>query len=290
MQAVGESVAKPLEYYDNNVGGLLTVLKCTRAAGVKRFVFSSSATVYGSGAAPFTEASLTGVVRAHAGGGDSRYSSPHVHRPPPTTRAQGVLSPYGQTKVMAEQILRDVAHADSSMGIVLLRYFNPVGAHPSGTIGEDPAGVPNNLLPYIQRVASGRLPQLTVHGSDYPTPDGTAQRDYIHVCDLAAGHLSALQWLARRPAGGALGVFNLGTGVKYSVLDVVTAFERASGRTVPYVVGPRRTGDAAAVWADPSYAATELGWRATRSLDDMCADAWRWVEHNPHGYGPAATT
>lgn len=193
------------------------------------------------------------------------------------------MSPYGQTKVMAEQILRDVAAADSSMGIVMLRYFNPVGAHASGTIGEDPTGIPNNLLPYIQRVAAGRLPSLTVHGTDYDTPDGTAQRDYIHVCDLAVGHLRALQWLARH-AAGALGVFNVGTGTRHSVLDMVAAYARASGRDIPYTLGPRRAGDAPAVWADVTKAAAELGWRAERSLDDMCADSWRWVVNNPYGF------
>lgn len=199
--------------------------------------------------------------------------------------AQGILSPYGQTKYMAEQILRDFQHANPTFGVVALRYFNPVGAHPSGTIGEDPSGIPNNLMPYIQRVAVGRLPKLTVHGSDYPSsPDGTAQRDYIHVVDLAQGHLAALSWFESH-GGGGYDVFNLGTGNKHSVLEVVAAYERACGRKIAYELGPRRPGDAPAAWADPAKAKAELGWEAKLGIDRMCADSWRWVSTNPHGYG-----
>jgi len=224
--------------------------------------------VYGSGSPPFTEESTTGV---------------------------GILSPYGQSKAMAEQVLRDCAAADPALGVVLLRYFNPVGAHPSGTIGEDPRGIPNNLVPVIQRVAVGKMPELSVYGTDYATPDGTAQRDYIHVMDLAAGHMAALRWLDRKAAAAAsssggdgssslLGVFNLGSGVKHTVLEVVASFERACGRKVPYKLAPRRAGDVPAVWADCSRAAAELGWSVKLGLDAMCEDSWRWASRNPDGY------
>lgn len=188
---------------------------------------------------------------------------------------------------MAEVILKDFQAANPSFGVVLLRYFNPVGAHISGTIGEDPAGIPNNLVPYIQRVAVGRLPKLTVHGSDYPTRDGTAERDYIHVVDLAMGHLSAINWFGKHSEGG-LGVFNLGTGTKYSVLEVVAAFEKASGKKIPYELGPRRAGDVVSVWADASKAKTELGWEAKLGIERMCEDAWRWVSNNPEGFASAS--
>jgi UDP-glucose 4-epimerase len=193
-------------------------------------------------------------------------------------------SPYGRTKLHIEEMLRDVAASEPGWRIVLLRYFNPVGAHPSGRIGEDPAGIPNNLMPYAMQVAVGRLDHLTVFGGDYPTPDGTGVRDYIHVVDLAEGHLAALQALGR--VDGAIAV-NLGTGTGYSVLDVVRAASKAAGRDIPYEIGPRRPGDIAAVWADPAHARSLLGWSASRTLDDMCADHWRWQESNPEGYGSA---
>ena len=234
-------------------------------------VFSSSATVYGDGTPPFKETSQTGV---------------------------GITNPYGWTKYMAERILTDVQASAPAMGVVLLRYFNPVGGHRSGTMGEDPAGVPNNLMPYIQRVAAGRLRQLTVYGDDWATEDGTALRDYLHVVDLARGHLAALNWVfaqeeARRAAAGAAGasgggvceVFNLGTGRPASVKQVITAFEAASQKPVPYVVGPRRPGDVQGSWADASKAAHMLGWNAEKTLAEMCEDSWRWVSENPTGYG-----
>ena len=236
-------------------------------------VFSSSATLYGGrGTPPFDESSPIGA---------------------------DILSPYGQTKYMAEVILQDAGAADASLRIALLRYFNPVGAHASGTIGEDPRGIPNNLVPVIQRVAAGKLAKLTIFGSDYATPDGTAQRDFIHVCDLAAGHVAALAWLAalpaQRPAGAAganVGVFNLGTGVKSTVLEVVAAFEAACGFKIPVEMGPRRVGDSPACWASTERAAAVLGWRAQHGLQRMIEDAWRWASRNPDGYDtkpPAAS-
>ena len=192
------------------------------------------------------------------------------------------------TKHMAEQILRDYQAAAPASAVVLLRYFNPVGAHASGTIGEDPAGIPNNLMPYLQRVASGRLPKLVIHGSDYETVDGTGMRDYIHVVDLAAGHVKALEWLHAHAAAGGVGLFNLGTGKPSSVLQVIAAYERASGARIPYEVGPRRPGDVASSYAIPDKAEAELGWKAQLGLDRMCEDSWRWVSHNPAGYGGAA--
>jgi UDP-glucose 4-epimerase len=245
-----------------------------REHGVRELVFSSSATVYGGGATP-------------AGGYDESAGV-----------GVGILSPYGQTKYMAEVILRDACAAEPALRVAILRYFNPVGAHPSGSIGEDPRGIPNNLVPVIQRVAVGKLPRLTVFGSDYATPDGTAQRDYIHVVDLAEGHVAALAWLAALPAAGAgagagapapapganVGIFNLGTGTKSSVLEVVAAFERACGAKIPVEMAPRRAGDAAAVWANTDKAARVLGWRAKRDLACMVEDSWRWASKNPDGY------
>ena len=245
LKAVGESISKPLDYYENNLAGLVTVLAAVRAYGIKEFVFSSSATVYGNAPPPFTESTPVGV---------------------------GITNPYGQTKYIAEIILRDFTAANPTVAVACLRYFNPVGAHSSGTIGEDPKGVPNNLMPFIQRVAVGKYPSLAVHGSDYETPDGTAQRDYIHVVDLAKGHVKAVQWLQNRVSGGNGGmeIINLGTGQAISVLEMVKAFETASGKKIPYKLGPRRAGDVPAVWADAEKAKTLLGWTAELNLDDMC--------------------
>ena len=253
LKAVGESVAQPLAYYDNNVGGTVALVETMATHGVKRIVFSSSATVYGDPASvPIREDFPTG----------------------PT-------NPYGRTKWMLEYVLRDVAAADPQWHVALLRYFNPVGAHRSGQIGEDPNGIPNNLMPYVSQVAIGRLPQLQVFGGDYPTPDGTGVRDYIHVVDLALGHVRAVE---RLMAGHGVLTLNLGTGQGYSVLDVVRAFEQASGRPVPYRIAPRRAGDIAQCYADPARAAAELGWRAQHGLREMCEDAWRWQSDNPQGY------
>ncbi len=252
-KAVGESVAQPLAYYDNNLQGLIGVLQAMDAAGCRRMVFSSSATVYGDPASvPIDEGF-------------------------PTT----ATNPYGWTKLMGEQILRDLGKADARWNIVLLRYFNPVGAHPSGRIGEDPDGLPNNLMPYVSQVAVGRLPRLRVFGDDYPTPDGTGVRDYIHVVDLALGHVRALE---RIEALTGVSTLNLGTGRGYSVLEMVKAFEAASGREVPYEIVERRPGDVAACWADPARARELLGWTAVRDLQAMCEDAWRWQRLNPRGY------
>ena len=254
LKAVGESVARPLAYYDNNVSGTVALLECMQDAGVKSLVFSSSATVYGDPArVPITE--------------DMPLSA---------------TNPYGRSKLMVEDILRDLFCSDDSWRIALLRYFNPVGAHPSGLIGEDPNGIPNNLMPFVSQVAIGKRPFLSVFGGDYPTPDGTGVRDYIHVVDLAQGHVAALDALARQ--SGVLTV-SLGTGKGYSVLDMVKAFEVASGREIPYRVVERRTGDIAVCYADPTLARTLLGWSARLSLADMCADSWRWQSGNPDGYG-----
>lgn len=248
LKAVGESVAKPAMYYDNNVSGTLVLLKAMQAAGVKNMVFSSSATVYGdAGQPPFRE----------------DYPS------------LGATNPYGRSKLMVEQILGDVAKAEAGWKVVLLRYFNPVGAHASATIGEDPNGIPNNLMPYVSQVAVGKLEQLSVWGNDYPTSDGTGVRDYIHVVDLALGHVAAVKALPRLEAVNAI---NLGTGRGNSVLEVVAAFERASGRRVPFRIAPRRPGDVAASFANAERAAQVLGWRAQRDLDAMCRDAWRWQQ------------
>jgi UDP-glucose 4-epimerase len=253
LKAVGESVQNPLAYYDNNVVGTVRLLEAMGECGVKTLVFSSSATVYGDPQRlPLTE-----------------------DHPLSTT------NPYGQTKLVIEDMLRDMFRSDTSWHISILRYFNPVGAHSSGLIGEDPQGTPNNLLPFVAQVAVGRRPFLNVWGGDYDTPDGTGVRDYIHVVDLALGHLKALARLSQHTECQAI---NLGTGVGYSVLDMVKAFEQASGKPVPYQVAPRRAGDIAACYADPANAFNLLGWRAERGLDAMCADAWRWQSGNPNGY------
>lgn len=252
-KAVGESVRIPLAYYDNNLGGLIALAEAMAAHGVKRLVFSSSATVYGDPASvPIDEGFPTSAT-----------------------------NPYGRTKLMSEEILRDAAAADPDWKIVLLRYFNPVGADESGAIGEDPNGLPNNLMPYVSQVAVGKLGELQVFGNDYPTPDGTGVRDYIHVVDLAHGHVCAVEAFDALPA---VSTFNLGTGRGYSVLEVVRAFEAASGRPVPYRIVPRRPGDVAECWANPARACEILGWSATRDLDAMCRDAWRWQQGNPDGY------
>lgn len=254
LKAVGESMAQPLRYYDNNVHGSQVLLQACADAGVFKFVFSSSATVYGEPAEmPISEAC-------------------HVGQP---------TNPYGRSKLMVEDILRDVSASDPRWRIAILRYFNPVGAHQSGLIGEDPNGIPNNLLPYIAQVAVGKLPELAVFGDVYPTPDGTGVRDYIHVLDLAEGHLRALEALQTRTGAH---VWNLGTGQGYSVLEMVRAFEAASGKTVPYRVAPRRPGDIGTCYADPGKAERELGWRAQRGLDEMMRDAWHWQSMNPDGY------
>jgi UDP-glucose 4-epimerase len=255
LKAVGESVQKPLLYYENNVGGTFVLLQAMQAHGVRRLVFSSSATVYG-------DPEQLPLVETHG------------LRP---------TNPYGRTKLMIEQILADHAAADAQFSYAALRYFNPAGAHPSGRIGEDPRGIPNNLFPYIARVAAGRLERLNVWGNDYATPDGTGVRDYLHVMDLARGHLAALDYLARRERSITV---NLGTGRGYSVLEAVRAFERASGRAIPLTVAPRRPGDVAQCYADPSLAARELGWRAELGLEQMCQDAWRWQAGNPDGLAP----
>ncbi len=253
LKAVGESVDRPIEYYDNNVGGTLALCRAMAEAGVRKLVFSSSATVYGDpDAVPVRE--------------------DHPLRP---------TNPYGHSKAMIETILQDLFRSDPAWKIALLRYFNPVGAHESGLIGEDPGGVPNNLLPFIAQVAVGRREALNVYGNDYPTPDGTGVRDYIHVVDLARGHLAALEKLAT--TSEVLSV-NLGTGRGYSVLEMVEAFRRASGRDIPYRIVARRPGDVAACYADPALAARLLGWRAERGLERICRDAWRWQSMNPDGY------
>ena len=255
-KAVGESVSKPLEYYANNLGGLFSVCEAMRAAGCGRIVFSSSATVYGvPEQLPITEEAPLSAT-----------------------------NPYGQTKLMGETLLRDLVASDPRWKVATLRYFNPVGAHESGLIGEDPRGTPNNLMPYVAQVAVGRRPHLQVSGDDYATPDGTGVRDYIHVCDLAEGHVAALRYLF--DADASLTV-NLGTGQGYSVLDVIHAYARASGRRIPHVVVPRRPGDVAACYADPTRAAKLLGWRAQLDLDRMCADSWRWQSLNPNGFEAA---
>lgn len=254
LKAVGESVARPLEYYDVNVNGTLMLAKAMNEAGVFNLVFSSSATVYGSPESmPINEQCAVG----------------------------GTTNPYGTSKLMVEKMLQDVAASDERWSIALLRYFNPVGAHESGLIGEDPSGVPNNLLPYVTQVAVGQRERLSVFGGDYPTEDGTGVRDYIHVVDLAAGHLRAIEYIAARKG---VSIFNLGTGRGYSVLEIVAAFERVTGRKVPYAIMPRRAGDIAECWSDPARAKHELGWVARRSLEQMLADAWRWQSQNPNGF------
>lgn len=254
LKAVGESTQIPLKYYNNNLGGTFTLLKVLAAHKCKNIVFSSSATVYG------------------------QPQSVPIREDFPTP---GCTNPYGWTKLMMEQVFRDVQKADPEWNTVILRYFNPIGAHESGMIGEDPAGIPNNLLPYVAQVAVGRLKELSVFGNDYPTPDGTGIRDYIHVVDLAIGHLRAIEKLAEKPG---FKVYNLGTGNGYSVLQIVKAFEAASGKSVPYAIKPRRPGDIAECWADPALAATELHWKAERGIEKMCEDLWRWQSMNPYGY------
>ncbi len=255
FKAVGESTAMPLAYYANNLGGLLTTCRVMQRHGSRRLVFSSSATVYGDPESlPLRE--------------DARLSA---------------TNPYGQTKLMGEQILRDLGASDPAWQSAILRYFNPVGAHESGRIGEDPRGVPNNLMPYVAQVAVGRRPELTVFGNDYPTPDGTGVRDYIHVVDLAEGHVAALQRLFSHDGSFTV---NLGTGQGYSVLDVVAAYAKASGREVPYRVAARRAGDVAACYADPAMAHQLLGWQARHGLARMCADSWRWQSTHPNGFNP----
>ncbi len=253
LKAVGESVAQPLDYYINNLVGTLNLCQAMKKFAVKNIVFSSSATVYGD---------------------------------PETVPIQedfplSCTNPYGRTKLMIEEILSDLQVADSDWNIILLRYFNPVGAHKSGRIGEDPNGIPNNLVPYISQVAVGKLGELSVYGDDYPTPDGTGVRDYIHVVDLALGHLKALEKLADKP--GVM-VYNLGTGQGYSVLEMVKAFEKASGKKVGYKIIGRRPGDIATCYADPTLARQELGWKVSRGLQEMCEDTWRWQTQNPHGF------
>jgi UDP-glucose 4-epimerase len=257
FKAVGESVSRPLDYYTNNLGSTLSLLRAMARHDVSRLVFSSSATVYGASPVPYREDQLD------AAGGI------------------GAASPYGWTKAMQEQILRDVAPAQG-VRVALLRYFNPVGAHPSGEIGEDPQGVPNNLMPFLAQVAIGRRPVLEVFGDDYPTADGTCERDYIHVEDLAAGHVAALEHLDAM--ADPVRSFNLGGGVGTSVLELIHAFERAIGRELPHRVVGRRAGDLPAYWADTTRAREELGWVATRTIDDMCADTWRWQQQNPEGF------
>ncbi|MBO1519736.1 UDP-glucose 4-epimerase GalE [Oceanisphaera pacifica] len=255
LKAVGESVEQPLRYYDNNVNGTLVLVNAMQKAGVFKLVFSSSATVYGEPQQmPITEDFTVG----------------------------GTTNPYGTSKLMVEQVLQDVAKSDARWSIALLRYFNPVGAHESGLIGEDPNGIPNNLLPYISQVAVGRLAELSVFGDDYATPDGTGVRDYIHVVDLALGHLKALSRIAEH---SGVSIYNLGTGQGYSVLEMIKAFEQASDKPVPFNVAPRRAGDIAECWADASKAKQELGWQAERGLKQMMTDAWRWQAKNPQGFG-----
>lgn len=254
LKAVGESVAKPVEYYTNNVAGTLTLIDVMRKHNVKNIVFSSSATVYGSPAfIPITEECPKGQC----------------------------TNPYGWTKSMLEQILTDVQFADKEWNVILLRYFNPIGAHKSGTIGENPNGIPNNLMPYITQVAVGKLKELGVFGNDYDTPDGTGVRDYIHVVDLALGHVKAIEKIQENPG---LKVYNLGTGKGYSVLDIVKNFEEATGVKIPYVIKDRRPGDIATCYSDASLAKKELGWEAKRDLKEMCEDSWRWQSNNPQGY------
>ncbi|MGL5953070.1 UDP-glucose 4-epimerase [Providencia rustigianii] len=254
LKAVGESVEKPIEYYDVNVNGTLVLARCMQNAGVKSLIFSSSATVYGEPTSlPITEDFPTGNTQ----------------------------SPYGTSKYMVERCLSDLYQADKAWSISLLRYFNPVGAHSSGLMGEDPQGIPNNLTPYIAQVAIGRRPKLTVYGNDYPTVDGTGVRDYIHVMDLADGHVAALNKLGEK---AGLHIYNLGTGNGNSVLQVLHAFEKAAGKPIPYVFEARRAGDIAEYWSSPAKATAELGWHATRTIDDMAADTWRWQLHNPNGY------
>lgn len=254
LKSVGESVAKPLEYYENNMVATFVLVDVMRKHGCKNIIFSSSATVYGDPAMiPITEECPKGYC----------------------------TNPYGQTKWMLEEVLKDVHHADPEWNVVLLRYFNPIGAHPSGKIGEDPNGIPNNLMPYITQVAVGKREELGVFGNDYDTPDGTGVRDYIHVCDLAAGHVCALKAIE---CNCGLAVYNLGTGHGYSVLDVVKAFEKANGIKIKYSIKPRRAGDIATCYCNPAKAKAELGWEAHYGIEEMCRDSWNWQKNNPNGY------
>lgn len=254
LKAVGESVAKPLEYYENNMNGVFVLVDVMRKHGCKNIIFSSSATVYGDPAIiPITEECPKGVC----------------------------TNPYGWTKSMLEQVLIDVQKADPEWNVVLLRYFNPIGAHESGTIGENPNGIPNNLMPYITQTAVGKRKELGIFGNDYDTPDGTGVRDYIHVCDLASGHVAALKAITENKG---LAIYNLGTGHGYSVLDVVNAFKKVNGVDVPYVIKPRRPGDIATCYCNPAKAKAELGWEARHGIEDMCRDSWNWQKNNPNGY------
>ena len=256
-KAVGESVSKPIEYYSNNLACTLNILDVMRRHNCHNIIFSSSATVYGDPASvPIREDFPVG----------------------------GTTNPYGTTKVFTERILTDCCHADPELNVALLRYFNPIGAHPSGLIGEDPNGIPNNLVPYIAKVAVGKLEKVHVFGNDYPTPDGTGVRDYIHVVDLARGHVAAIKKLEQKPG---LFICNLGTGHGYSVLDVINAFSKACGKEIPYVIDPRRPRDIAECWCDPSKAKRELGWEAQYGIEEMCAHSWNWQSHNPDGYKTA---
>ena len=256
-KAVGESVSKPIEYYSNNLACTLNILDVMRRHNCHNIIFSSSATVYGDPASvPIREDFPVG----------------------------GTTNPYGTTKVFTERILTDCCKADPELNVALLRYFNPIGAHPSGLIGEDPNGIPNNLVPYIAKVAVGKLEKVHVFGNDYPTPDGTGVRDYIHVVDLARGHVAAIKKLEQKPG---LFICNLGTGHGYSVLDVINAFSKACGKEIPYVIDPRRPGDIAECWCDPSKAKRELGWEAQYGIEEMCAHSWNWQSHNPDGYKTA---
>ena len=256
-KAVGESVSKPIEYYSNNLACTLNILDVMRRHNCHNIIFSSSATVYGDPASvPIREDFPVG----------------------------GTTNPYGTTKVFTERILTDCCHADPELNVALLRYFNPIGAHPSGLIGEDPNGIPNNLVPYIAKVAVGKLEKVHVFGNDYPTPDGTGVRDYIHVVDLARGHVAAIKKLEQKPG---LFICNLGTGHGYSVLDVINAFSKACGKEIPYVIDPRRPGDIAECWCDPSKAKRELGWEAQYGIEEMGAHSWNWQSHNPDGYKTA---
>ena len=256
-KAVGESVSKPIEYYSNNLACTLNILDVMRRHNCHNIIFSSSATVYGDPASvPIREDFPVG----------------------------GTTNPYGTTKVFTERILTDCCHADPELNVALLRYFNPIGAPPSGLIGEDPNGIPNNLVPYIAKVAVGKLEKVHVFGNDYPTPDGTGVRDYIHVVDLARGHVAAIKKLEQKPG---LFICNLGTGHGYSVLDVINAFSKACGKEIPYVIDPRRPGDIAECWCDPSKAKRELGWEAQYGIEEMCAHSWNWQSHNPDGYKTA---
>ncbi len=253
-KAVGESTRKPIEYYQNNLGSTLTLCDVMRSHGVKKIVFSSSATVYGDPAfVPITEECPLGDT----------------------------TNPYGTTKAFQERILTDIWKADNEWNVILLRYFNPIGAHESGLLGEDPKGIPNNLLPYVAQVASGKLEKVHVFGNDYPTPDGTGVRDYIHVVDLAKGHVSAIRGFEKL---NGVNVFNLGTGKGYSVLEIIQAFSKACGRDLPYVIDPRRPGDISTCYSDPAKAYEVLGWRAEKNMEDMCRDAWRWQSMNPNGF------